>query len=212
MPRFRRLVAVIGMSLAGYSLLIGSVCLAATNVSDTFQNGPSSAASEAQDKESESSQEVSQEYLEWQDAECRDCHEDENKSYQEDGTLVYQHQNVACIECHTDQGLGGLHKDVDEDSRTPRRLKETTVDETSCLACHEKDNLAEATKQLEILVDSEGTVVNPHDMPDVEGHEDITCTSCHLAHESSEPDNEAKLLCLGCHHMNVYECNTCHSA
>ncbi len=56
-----------------------------------------------------------------------------------------------------------------------------------------------------------GTVVNPHALPEVEDHADITCGSCHQMHSDKPIDRTARATCNSCHHAGVFECGTCHA-
>ena len=58
------------------------------------------------------------------------------------------------------------------------------------------------------LTDSNGTMVNPHEVMGLtEGHADIVCADCHAMHSAGSTAAET---CVSCHHAGVYECNTCH--
>lgn len=70
--------------------------------------------------------------------------------------------------------------------------------------------LAALTADSEALVDAEGTVVNPHALPEGSSHEAITCTDCHKVHAEADPAKAALGKCRSCHHEDVFECYTCH--
>lgn len=70
--------------------------------------------------------------------------------------------------------------------------------------------LAALTADSEALVDAEGTVVNPHALPEGAGHEAISCTDCHKVHTEADPVKTATAKCRSCHHEDVFECYTCH--
>ena len=94
-----------------------------------------------------------------------------------------------------------------------KRLKTTDVAESTCQAeaCHGSyETLAEQTSSSTLLTDSNGTVVNPHDLPENADHETVTCGSCHDMHASDDIAETAQKACISCHHMGIYECNTCH--
>lgn len=81
-----------------------------------------------------------------------------------------------------------------------------------CSACHNVDDIKAATEDSAVLTDVNGTVVNPHDLPAIEDHAAIVCSSCHKSHEVSEnTEKSAKRTCASCHHADVYECYTCHA-
>ena len=63
---------------------------------------------------------------------CATCHASQVQTVE--GTT---HEILACVGCHTDEeALADVHKDVDESTKTPRRLKKTAVTEATCLGCH----------------------------------------------------------------------------
>lgn len=69
---------------------------------------------------------------------------------------------------------------------------------------------AEATADIDYLVDANGTMVNPHDLPVNKSHATITCATCHAMHDDTTLEETAVKACIKCHHDNVYECFTCH--
>ena len=150
------------------------------------------------------------------EADCTMCHATQaasrtNQAYQ----LCASHRELDCMACHTDQsGLEEAHQDVTlQDTDGAKKLKKTSVGDDVCLSCHANDYTAEATADVTALVDSNGTTVNPHDLPATPKHEqNITCSSCHDMHSDSSVEETATSLCLSCHHKNVYECNTCHKS
>ena len=63
---------------------------------------------------------------------------------------------------------------------------------------------------IDTLVDVQGTKANPHEvMTLTAGHKDIVCADCHSEHG---PELDEAMVCVSCHHMGTYECNTCHEA
>lgn len=81
-----------------------------------------------------------------------------------------------------------------------------------CMSCHALEDIQAATADSTVLTDTNGTVVNPHDLPAIDDHAGITCASCHKSHEVSEStEKSAKRTCASCHHADVYECYTCHA-
>lgn len=150
---------------------------------------------------------------EWSpEIDCSACHNNEAESAQNVNTIAGFHAttaNVNCVTCHTDEELlKEAHGDMT--GKVPRRLKKTEVSQDSCLTCHRQQDLADATADSVVLTDMNGKVVNPHDLPVVEDHEDITCTSCHNGHSDDPIDQTALDTCTSCHHADVFECNTCH--
>ena len=128
------------------------------------------------------------------------------------GALHAHDFELACTTCHADeQGMEAAHAKLNN-GREAKRLKKTSVDSELCLTCHDQKALAEATADVDVLTDSEGTVVNPHDLPDVADHATISCTDCHKVHtaETKTLEQTAMTACTNCHHADVFECGTCH--
>jgi hypothetical protein len=150
-------------------------------------------------------------------SDCATCHESEVKSGSDSACAYAAHvtEGVACATCHvdTDGKLTKAHEDYATD-KLPTKLKATKVTEESCLTagCHVTDELKTLTASVTVLEDSEGTIVNPHDLPDVEGHQTggVSCSNCHKMHTAGELAENAQKACLSCHHANVYACGTCH--
>ncbi len=147
--------------------------------------------------------------IEWSpDSDCAVCHDTES------GTRMTYHADLECVECHTDTaGLESAHEGVSTDDKTPSRLSKTNVDEDACLSCHPGySELAGLTASSTVLTDSEGTVVNPHEIKETgaDDHASIVCADCHDEHSGKTVEDSASTLCIGCHHQNVYECGTCH--
>lgn len=95
--------------------------------------------------------------------------------------------------------------------KMPKKLKKSEVSEDLCLGCHTSyEALTALTADCTLLTDENGTVVNPHALPEVADHDPITCISCHTAHGDKTLEETASSKCLSCHHENVYECGTCH--
>ena len=117
-----------------------------------------------------------------------------------------------CTTCHVEsEGLDKAHAKLNS-GKTAKRLKKTEVGSELCTTCHVQEDLAAATADYQGLVDSNGTVVNPHDLPEVEDHESIVCTDCHKAHKADDKTvaDNASSTCTSCHHAGVFECGTCH--
>lgn len=148
------------------------------------------------------------------ESDCGACHAAENDSLHEASFGASSHADLPCITCHTDaEALGSAHEDAGADSKMPKKLKSTAVDEVTCQnsGCHSEglEGLAEKTADSTILTDSKGTAVNPHEVPTMtDAHLDASlgCIDCHPMHK----EQDAAQKCGSCHHMDVYECNTCH--
>jgi uncharacterized protein YceK len=146
------------------------------------------------------------------DTDCTTCHTTETASMSDSACLVSKHvaQGVTCSTCHTDNdALAAAHEDMST-AKTPTKLKKTTVDESVCLNCHDKTELAENTTNVTVCTDSQGTTVNPHDLPVNDNHATITCVDCHEMHSTDTAETLAPEKCISCHHANVYQCYTCH--
>lgn len=147
-----------------------------------------------------------------EDADCAVCHTMEGDSMTDDAMPASNHEVLKCTTCHSDvEGLEEVHEDVVYGDKTSKRLKKTSVDVEGCETCHGGlEELAEKTTDSIALTDKNGTVVNPHALPENEDHESVDCASCHSMHKDKAVEDTAKKACKGCHHTDVYECNTCH--
>lgn len=66
------------------------------------------------------------------ETDCTACHESQATS-----VAVPTHEALGCTICHSDaDALADVHADVDESTRSPRRLKTTDVPDATCLGCH----------------------------------------------------------------------------
>ena len=122
------------------------------------------------------------------ESDCAACHETEGASMADAGCEISaSHGDLDCVSCHTDTaGLETAHGDVDmADYKVPSKLRKTEVDPAACESCHTLSEVATKTADLSLLTDDNGKTVNPHDMPETEQHENVTCASCHDMHSSS---------------------------
>lgn len=97
--------------------------------------------------------------------------------------------------------------------KTPKRLKKTTIDTTACFSsgCHgSQEDLAAKTEACAILTDANGTVVNPPRPARERRSYDHRLRQLSQQASDDTIEDTAKKACKGCHHMDVYECNTCH--
>lgn len=145
------------------------------------------------------------------DADCSICHAIEETSREDAECIATYHATLKCTDCHANSvDIATVHEGVSSDDKMPTRLLKTKVDKAGCLSCHE--GLAEKTANYTGLVDEEGTVVNPHEIPENADHSNIACGDCHAMHEpNTDVLKSSKLECLSCHHENVFECGTCHN-
>lgn len=128
------------------------------------------------------------------------------------GAMHADRFSLECTSCHSDEeGMERGHAKLNS-GKQAKRLKKTSVGSDVCLACHDQKDLAAGTAGLEVLIDNEGTVVNPHDLPDVADHTAIACTDCHKVHAGCDRtiNQTAMATCTGCHHTGTFECGTCH--
>ena len=147
------------------------------------------------------------------DSDCTTCHSSEDMSNASQSTIAIKHSSQKCTTCHTDtDGLSKAHAGLTvESTYSGSGLSSTTVDESACLTCHNKEDLATATANCTALTDKAGTVVNPHNMPvntnkGYGSHESVTCSTCHSMHTAtlSDADNAASQACGECHHKGTY--------
>jgi cytoskeletal protein RodZ len=147
------------------------------------------------------------------EAECSSCHTVEATSLDDSSSQVsVGHSDSACTSCHTNiDGLEQAHEKVTPaDTAGASKLKKTKVSPEDCLACHQADYTAEATASVTALTDKNGTTVNPHDLPADEDHKVIICGDCHTMHSTMTIEEAAYKRCVDCHHMEVFECGSCH--
>lgn len=153
--------------------------------------------------------------VEWSvDGDCSACHTDQAESKTDSACLASKHADQTCTQCHTDtDSLAAVHAEASPDDKKPSTLKATSVDdEAVCQSCHDRDEIAAGSQASTVLTDENGTVVNPHSLPEGDQHTEIACTTCHKVHSSTGVEKSAQRACTSCHHTNVYECNTCHAA
>ena len=151
--------------------------------------------------------------FEWSaESDCATCHSAEGASMEDTACAASAHASQGCAGCHADaSGLEAAHADVAMGDRAPKRLKSTSVEEATCPGCHGSyEELAARTADSSALTDKSGTVVNPHDLPESGDHGGIACNDCHSVHEAAPAADTAAEYCRSCHHMDVYECGTCH--
>ncbi|MEG0374585.1 MAG: cytochrome c3 family protein [Raoultibacter sp.] len=148
---------------------------------------------------------------------CLTCHETQAASIEDAGCPASLHADSACLDCHADEeSLATVHKaKAGSDPSKLKTLKSTTIDEKVCVDCHGSwEELAAKTANVTVLTDSDGKTVNPHEVLTTSNtagqHDDITCVDCHKMHSDESIDITAPRSCQTCHHMDVYECGTCH--
>ena len=187
---------------------------AADKATDKADTQTQQAANKAGQQDEAQAAGPSDELLAWADeTDCTSCHEVPAKSLDDETRAASLHTalGLGCTDCHADDALIDIHGKMKPNAKVPTKLKKSDLSVKTCATCHPSEALAEATADCSALTDSEGTVVNPHDIPDVKEHKDISCQSCHKMHAESKPASLAPTLCQDCHHEDVYECYTCHS-
>lgn len=149
------------------------------------------------------------------DDDCSACHKKPMESEQNDATVAAVHaqqEDMECITCHNqEKELTEVHSSATS-LEEPMRLKTAKISEEICLGCHGGyEELSEKTAEITLLTDANGLIVNPHSAKylNAEHEEDITCMKCHTEHTEKD-SNKSQSYCMNCHHMKVYECNTCH--
>ena len=151
-----------------------------------------------------------------EDSDCEACHALEAASEHNEGCWAGnpEHADLVCLDCHVkDKPLEGAHRKLSADSKLGVGLKRTSVDDQTCLTpeCHNADEVLAKTPQDAMLIDANGTAVNPHEIHNMgASHGDIQCSECHVTHQETETLQAATDKCLSCHHENVFECGTCH--
>ena len=146
-------------------------------------------------------------------ADCGMCHAKEQGSLADAACNAAGHAGVACGTCHADAAaLTKAHEGATSDKAAKAALKATAVSPETCESCHARDEVAAATAESTVLVDTKGTQVNPHALPESDDHAGIACNNCHQMHVSgADVQKKAARACASCHHADVYECYTCHS-
>ncbi|MFQ8867464.1 MULTISPECIES: hypothetical protein [Eggerthella] len=119
---------------------------------------------------------------------------------------------MACSQCHADvAALSAAHEGATAEKAAKAVLKTTTVDVATCESCHSQDEVEVVTAGVTVLTDMNGTIVNPHALPESADHAEVSCVSCHQMHAAGSIEKKAQRACASCHHADVYECYTCHS-
>lgn len=192
--------AVVAAGLLG--LALGAAPLVAAEQTET-------AAAAAQD-ETVGHEKVERDATWAKGLDCAECHAKEDSPKTETFSKTHAATAADCALCHDDARLASVHEKVEKGDKVPKRLKKTGVANEVCLQCHQEESLTAATEDCAVLTDANGLVVNPHQLPENDDHAQTTCVDCHKAHKADELDRLAADYCVGCHHENIYECDTCH--
>lgn len=145
------------------------------------------------------------------DSDCSVCHSNESA----EGIACLSKGNASCTTCHTSETeLAKVHEEAGSDKSVPKKLRNTSIEDATCLSCHYEttDGLVENTASIPPLVDDNGNEVNSHAVLAADHHADadLHCSSCHNPHSDKDAAKQAQKVCLSCHHSNVFECHTCH--
>lgn len=213
--------AVPGLALgAAPSAEPASSNASASSSSNTAAKGTTKDAAPAKDDAADAApapQAFTADEVEQLNAPCVACHEAPAASFDENvdaPCLAQSHALVPCTSCHpATDAYTKAHKDATPEAAAKvKKLRNTSVDPQTCLGCHgPAQDLAAATADCTALTDNNGTVVNPHELPEAPDHQKLDCTSCHTMHAPNKPaDEQALKKCIGCHHARVFECGTCH--
>lgn len=159
----------------------------------------------------ESSEEPTVEVAFSMDGNCETCHVGEAESTSDGSCLASMHADADCTACHADAAqMEKAHEKATVEKAEEARMAKTSITSEDCVSCHDVDEIKAATVEATVLTDENGTTVNPHDLPSTHLDDYITCVDCHSMHESADTGENAVAMCKGCHHKDVYECNTCH--
>lgn len=142
---------------------------------------------------------------------CTFCHTVEAASYTQDMTASF-HSEQDCVVCHDDGALlSEAHAEITMNDNLPARLSiAAEISDELCESCHSLESRSQATMGSTILTDENGTIVNPHMLPDSHQDQKVSCTDCHVMHKINDIASSAQNTCVSCHHENVYQCGTCH--
>lgn len=169
----------------------------------------------------------------WADdaGDCLVCHTRQADAATKEDALITKHAMLDCVACHDDDAtLAKMHKTAEEGQRIPKTLKQTSVPNEACLACHQvssSDDEAAANKASAAksdaskpsipaipagvtIADANGLEVDVHALPENSDHATVTCGSCHTMHATKSAEKTTAKVCGTCHHKNVFECHTCH--
>lgn len=182
-----------------------------------FACSPSGTPSASSSGEGSSGGDVEIVQVDWSmDSDCASCHTEEAASMEDAALLASSHVAFNCVQCHTETDIASSHEGVtaapdEEQQRAIRKAGRTMGTSEFCLQCHGSlEELAEKTSDVTMLKDANGTVVNPHAIPENPEHKEDgvqECYNCHWLHNTS-PSPVSN--CNSCHHQGVFECGTCH--
>lgn len=150
--------------------------------------------------------------IDWSpDINCKNCHTVEAASFSEE-MVASVHTVQACVSCHNDVNvLSEVHVGVTTADNPPAKLSTAAkISDELCDSCHDLESRSQATLGSTILTDNNGTIVNPHLLPESHQGQKVSCIDCHVMHKTNDIAKSAQNTCISCHHENVYQCGTCH--
>lgn len=179
--------------------------------------GSASDSKPTQSDSADSNADMASQQVDWtMDIDCAVCHTSEAEGASDAAcaqAVAHQAEGLTCAQCHTNEAvLTEAHAGVTYADKPATKATVITVDPATCIACHgDLDEVAALTADSEALKDSNGTVVNPHERPAGEAHDEnpATCTDCHNNH-SKDLSKDAMKYCAQCHHRGIFQCGTCH--
>lgn len=147
-------------------------------------------------------------------SDCSTCHTIEAGTMTDAGCpQAIAHKDQSCIGCHVDtEVLTTTHAGLTYADKPDKKSTTDTVDPQLCISCHgDMEEMAVITADSQALVDSNKRVVNPHERPAGETHDEnpATCISCHDNH-SDNLSKDAMRYCAQCHHRGIFTCGNCH--
>ena len=102
---------------------------------------------------------------------CSMCHAKEQASFEDGSCAISRHKDVACSQCHADvAALSAAHEGATAEKAAKAVLKTTAVDVATCESCHSQDEVEVVTAGVTVLTDMNGTIVNPHALPESADH------------------------------------------
>lgn len=144
------------------------------------------------------------------DLACAPCHSLEARTAAASACAGFSDAPSNCMTCHdAAPELTTIHAGI-QNAQPAAKLSRTTVENDACTSCHETTSLADRTSVSVALVDNNQETMNPHALPENQGHAKIGCTDCHTTHEATDVLERAPLVCQNCHHADIFDCETCH--
>lgn len=181
------------------------------------QQAPEESTQQEQKNDNSSASALEGQPVNWTiESDCSTCHLSEAESATDTACaqgVAHEAEGITCAQCHTQESvLSEEHANVKFGDKVATKATVTTVDAATCESCHGTlADVAVTTAESTVLKDSNDVVVNPHERPAGEKHNEnpATCTDCHNNHSKDLPKDAMKY-CTQCHHRGVFQCGTCH--